>query len=58
MYKNGKVVSVETISGMGVVGDKEEWWKGWFQVWYIWHVIKTFMNATMYLQTAQTFLKK
>jgi hypothetical protein len=24
MYKNGKVVSVETISGMGVVGDKEE----------------------------------
>jgi hypothetical protein len=28
--------------------DKGEWWRGWIQVWYIWYIVRTFVNATMY----------
>jgi hypothetical protein len=51
MYGNRKVIPVETIPGMG--GDKGEWWKGWIQVWYIWYIVRTFVNATMYPHPAQ-----
>jgi hypothetical protein len=37
----------ETIPGIGE-GDKEEWWKGWIQVWYICCIVRTFVNATMF----------
>jgi hypothetical protein len=28
MYVNAKMISVETVPGMGRGGDKEEWWRG------------------------------
>jgi hypothetical protein len=30
--------------------DKGEWWRGWIQMWYIWYIVRTFVNATMYPQ--------
>jgi hypothetical protein len=27
---------------------KGEWWREWIQVWYIWYILRTFLNATMY----------
>jgi hypothetical protein len=27
--------------------NKEEWWGGWIQIWYI---VRTFVNVTMYSQ--------
>jgi hypothetical protein len=31
--------------------DKGEWWRGWIQVWCIWYIVRTFVNATMYPST-------
>jgi hypothetical protein len=45
MYVNGKMVTVETISGMGRQGEKGEWGRGWMQLWYN---VSTFVNVTMY----------
>jgi hypothetical protein len=42
------MIPVETIPRMGV--DKEEWWRGWIQVWY---TVRTSVNATIYLHPAQ-----
>jgi hypothetical protein len=51
MYVNGRIRPVENI--LGVWGDKGEWWRGWIQVWYIWYIVRAFVNATMYPQPAQ-----
>jgi hypothetical protein len=47
MYVNEKMRmrTVETLPGMGVWGNKGEWWREWIQVWYI---VRTFVNAAMY----------
>jgi hypothetical protein len=41
------MISVESTPGMVGEGDKGEWWLGWIQVWYIWYILRTFVNATM-----------
>jgi hypothetical protein len=43
------MIPVETIPGMGRGWDKGEWIK----VWYIWYIVRTFVNATMYPHLAQ-----
>jgi hypothetical protein len=48
MCANGKMRPAEIIPGMGGEGNKGEWWRGWIQVWYIWYVARTFINATIY----------
>jgi hypothetical protein len=53
MYVNRKTVSVETSPGMGGGRGKGEWWSTWIQVWYIWYIVRTFVNATMYPHPAQ-----
>jgi hypothetical protein len=45
----------ETIPGMR--GDEREWCGEWIQLWYIWYIIRTFVNAIMYLSSAQQFKK-
>jgi hypothetical protein len=40
------VISVETISGMG--WGRRIMVRGWIEVWYIWYIVRTFVNATMY----------
>jgi hypothetical protein len=40
MYENGKVRPFETVSGV----DKEEWWRGWIQIWFM---VRTFVNVTL-----------
>jgi hypothetical protein len=40
----------ETIAGIGEGGNKREWWRVLIQVWYIWYIIRHFVNATMYPQ--------
>jgi hypothetical protein len=50
MYVNGKMRPVETISGMGGGRDKGEWWREWIQVWYIWYIVRIFVNAVIYPQ--------
>jgi hypothetical protein len=47
------MIPVRITPGMGSRGDKEEWWKGWIQPWYIWYIARTFANATMYPHTRQ-----
>jgi hypothetical protein len=45
---------VETVSGMGKGEIKEnDAGGGWIQVWYIWYIVRTFVNTTMYLHPAQ-----
>jgi hypothetical protein len=44
---------VETIPGMGGGEDKGEGWKEWIQLWYIWYIVRTFVNATVYPYPAQ-----
>jgi hypothetical protein len=34
-------------------GNKGELWRGWIQVWYIWYIIRTFVDPTMYPHPAQ-----
>jgi hypothetical protein len=50
MYVNAKMIPTETIPGME---GKGEWWKGWIQEWYIWYIVRTFVNAIVYPQPAQ-----
>jgi hypothetical protein len=47
MLINLKMLSVETILGMGEEEDKGEWWSGWIQVWYTWYILRSFVNAKM-----------
>jgi hypothetical protein len=37
----------------GAEGDKGDWWKAWIQVWYIWYIVRTFVNVSMYSHPAQ-----
>jgi hypothetical protein len=55
MCVNAKMILVETIPGMEGERDKGEQWRGWNQVWYIWYIIRTFVNATMYPHPAQQY---
>jgi hypothetical protein len=32
--------------------DEQEQWRGWIQV-YVWYIVWTFVNATMYPHSAQ-----
>jgi hypothetical protein len=32
---------------------KGEQWRGWIQVWYIWYIVRTFVNTAMYPYPAQ-----
>jgi hypothetical protein len=34
-------------------GNKGEWWRGWIQIWYVWYIVRTFVNAIMYSSPAQ-----
>jgi hypothetical protein len=43
-----KTRPVETISGIGGEEDKGEWWRGCIQLWYVWYIVRTFVNVTMY----------
>jgi hypothetical protein len=47
------MISVETTPGGVRGGDEGEWCKGWIQVWYIWYIVRTFVNATMYYHPTQ-----
>jgi hypothetical protein len=47
MYVNAKMIPVETILGKGA-RIKERGRGGWIQVWYIWYIVRIFVNATMY----------
>jgi hypothetical protein len=38
--------------------DKGKWWRRWIQVWYIWYIVRTFVNATVYPYPAQNNLKR
>jgi hypothetical protein len=58
LYVNGKMIPIETIPGMG--GGEGEWLVNsrWIQVWYIWYIVRTFVDATMYPHPAQQQRKK
>jgi hypothetical protein len=28
-------------------GDKGEWWRAQIEVWCVWYIVRTFVNATM-----------
>jgi hypothetical protein len=47
MYKNAKMVPVETIPGIGG-GREEKQWRSWIHMWYIWYIVRNFVNTTMY----------
>jgi hypothetical protein len=34
-------------------GDEGEWCREWIQVWYIWYIVRTYANVTMYPHPAQ-----
>jgi hypothetical protein len=58
MYVNAKMIPTPR---MGEGGDKEEWWREWTEVWYIWYSVRTFINATMYPPSStiiKTFITK
>jgi hypothetical protein len=38
---------------MGGEGDKGEWWIRGIYVWYIWYIVITFINTTMYSYPVQ-----
>jgi hypothetical protein len=48
-YVNGKRRPVKTVPWMGG-GCKGKWWSWWIHIGYIWYILRTFVNATMYLQ--------
>jgi hypothetical protein len=50
MYVNGKMRPVKTIPKMGEGRIKENDGSMWIQLCYIWYIIRTFINATMYPQ--------
>jgi hypothetical protein len=47
------MIPAETIPEIGAREDKEHGGGEWFQVLYIWYVVRTFVNATMYPHPAQ-----
>jgi hypothetical protein len=38
--------------------DKGEWWRRWIQVWHIWYIARTFINATIYPHPAWKYFLK
>jgi hypothetical protein len=34
-------------------GDKGEQWSGFIQVWCMWYIVRTFVNATIYSHPVQ-----
>jgi hypothetical protein len=40
----------EATPGIGGGKNKGEWWRGWIQLEYIWYILRTFVNGTMYPQ--------
>jgi hypothetical protein len=60
MYVSAKMISVETVLGIkggwwkrAVEGGEREQWRVWIQVWYIWYIVRTCVNAAMYPYPAQ-----
>jgi hypothetical protein len=47
-----KMIPFEITLQMGGEGDKE-WSRGWIQLQYIWYIVRTFINATVYPHSAQ-----
>jgi hypothetical protein len=47
------MIPTETILRLGGGGGKWEQWMGWVQILYIWYIVRTFVNATMYPHPAQ-----
>jgi hypothetical protein len=52
MYVNAKIRPVESVQGIRVreIGERR---RGRIQVRYIWYIVRTFVNATMYLHPVQ-----
>jgi hypothetical protein len=48
VYVNAKMIPVETVPGIGGVGVKDSSGRGEFEYDYIWYIVKTFVNDTMY----------
>jgi hypothetical protein len=48
-YENGEMRPIETFRNRGGV-IMENGGGEWIQVWYIWYIVRTFVNATMYPQ--------
>jgi hypothetical protein len=42
-----KMIAVDAIQAMGWGGIKESG-GGWMQSWYIWYIVRAFVNATIY----------
>jgi hypothetical protein len=38
-------------------GDKGEWWGRWTHAWYIWCIVTTFINATMYKKIKKEIIR-
>jgi hypothetical protein len=41
------MIPVVSIPEVGGKGDKGEWLRGWIQVWYVYYIVRTFVNAMM-----------
>jgi hypothetical protein len=57
MYVDAKMRPVETVSGIRGGGMRKSSGGEWIQVWYIWYIVRTFINATMYPHTAHNKIK-
>jgi hypothetical protein len=53
VHVSAKVIPAETIPGIEGGGNEGQQQRGWIQVWYIWCIVRTFVNATMYSHPAQ-----
>jgi hypothetical protein len=58
MYVNAKMIPAETIPRKRGGGNKRKWWRGWIEIWYIWNIVKSFVNATMNAVSAHHNNKK
>jgi hypothetical protein len=52
------MIPVETTPGIGDGGDEGEWLRRWICVGYIWYIVRTCVNATMYPHPSQQQRKK
>jgi hypothetical protein len=57
MCVNGEMRPVETISGMGGGKIKESGGDGEFKLSYIYYIVRTFVDAAMYLPLRTTIKK-
>jgi hypothetical protein len=58
MYVNAKWDLLKLFQELGGEGTKKHGGRGWIQVWYIWYIVRTFINATKYPHQAQHKKKK